>query len=116
MGVGLCRNGDIFRLTHVWWARFLTLALDYGWKPEGSKPHTGMMWHEAQRYADPEAKVQEWINEWNPKNYTSNDSQIITAKDAKALADALEAANDDIEHMDFRDLVDFLRGGSFEVR
>jgi len=55
------------------WPKLLRLAQAHGWRPRGTTlpGDSGGTWD---------------------RNYTSNDGQIVSAEDAAALADALEAA------------------------
>ena len=73
MGMDLYNNhGEYFYINRAGWRRFLDTAIDFGWKPEGTQ-------HE---------DYQDWDG-----NYTSNDGQVITAKDANTLSGSLlEAA------------------------
>jgi hypothetical protein len=73
MGMDLTNNrGEYFSINRAGWSKCLNTAFDFGWKPEGTE-------HE---------DYQDWDG-----NYTSNDGQVITAKDANALSGSLlEAA------------------------
>jgi hypothetical protein len=72
MGYDLTNDeGDYFRFNISGWSPMLALAEKYGWKP-------GKTLHERDK-------------RWNG-TYYSNDGQRVTAKDAVAIADALEKA------------------------
>jgi hypothetical protein len=94
------KDGAYFRTNNWGWGELLKLACKYGWQPVGTEapgevtitdPKTGESWRE--RYHDPE--------KWDG-TYFTNDYQIVTDADAKALGETLEralAANDyDAEH------------------
>jgi hypothetical protein len=76
MGVDLySESGANTGFGYVGWSFVLELAQRYGWQPQGTEPPDGM--------ENPE----EWGGE-----YGSSDGQRVTAADAKAIADALDAA------------------------
>ncbi|MCI0554161.1 MAG: hypothetical protein L0287_24690 [Anaerolineae bacterium] len=60
----------------------MELARLYGWQPMGTQPPSGYDFHEL-------------CAEWDG-TYLTNDGQMIKAKDALSLANALEKALDDI--------------------
>ena len=64
------------------WAKALDLAELYGWQPLGTEPPSG---HD----------FQQLDADWDG-NYSTNDGQMIKAKDALSLAAALEKALNDI--------------------
>ena len=65
------------------WAKVLSLAMLYGWKPMGTHPASKIeVWG-----MDPE--------DWDG-TYLTNDGQIVIAEDALSLAMALEKSLDDI--------------------
>jgi len=65
------------------WAKVLSLAMLYGWKPMGTHPASRIEVHGL----DPE--------DWDG-TYLTNDGQIVIAEDALSLATALERSLDDI--------------------
>ena len=73
----LCRT-----FSRQFWAKALELAQIYGWKPQGTRPPSGINFYEI--YA-----------EWDGR-YLTNDGQAVKAEDARALAAALEQSLDDI--------------------
>lgn len=64
-------NGDYFRFNIHGWRPILTLAKKYGWVPAQTVKRVNKSWS---------------------GSYYSNDGQKVTAKDAAAIADALEKA------------------------
>jgi hypothetical protein len=73
MAMALCRGkSDNFDVTYASWSDILELAEQYGWRPTGTGPPR---W----------AKKAEWSG-----SYYSSDGQRFYARDAAALADALE--------------------------
>ena len=75
MGMDLSGAGGYFRWNFGEWGDLLELAQAYGWKPMGTGPPRGMK-----------------KAEWGEGTYFSNEGQLFYARDAKALADALERA------------------------
>lgn len=67
------RAGETFGFSQFFWPVLVELAKRYGWKPQGTAP--------------PE---DEEPSTWRG-SYTGNCGQIVTATDANALADAIEA-------------------------
>ena len=77
LSVDLYNNKDGYFGASNWgWVRLMSLAREFGWKSAGTKPPIG--WN-----LD---KV------WDSNNYSSNDLQVVTKKDALNLADAIEKA------------------------
>ena len=73
MPMDLSNGASEFEWEQWRWPKLLRLARAHGWRPRGtSLPN------------DSEGRLD--------RNYTSNDGQIVSAEDAAALADALEAA------------------------
>jgi hypothetical protein len=68
------------------WPMILELAQQYGWKPMGTVQYQQFKEDVTLLYED---------HKWSG-GYYSNDGQAVVADDAKALADALESALDDI--------------------
>ena len=66
-----------FRMSNSGWPELLAIAEEYGWKPAGTKPPKGMKG-----------------GTWNGGYYTM-DGQIVTARDAEALATAIDDAMKD---------------------
>jgi len=75
MGIDLRREKDGISISVFTWARAYALAIEGGWEPRGTLPPKHL----------PEAEKKAW-----PGAYDSNDCQIITDEDARAMADALE--------------------------
>jgi hypothetical protein len=65
------------------WAKVLSLAMLYGWRPMGTRP--------ASRIEVSGLDAEDWDG-----TYLTNDGQIVIAEDALSLAIALEKALDDI--------------------
>lgn len=78
MGMDLEGTGGYFRWTYSGWSRVLELAVEYGWEPVGTGPPRGTL-------------KRDWLG-----SYDSNERQLLYARDAKNLADALEKALKDI--------------------
>jgi hypothetical protein len=75
-------DGEGFRFSHYGWESVLALAYDYGgWVPAGTQP--------------PQFEGEPPWEGWS-KTYCSNDRQVVTAEDARNLADALERALPDV--------------------
>src|ERR1700687_3816583 len=72
-----------FRCNNAFWRDVLALAHAYGWQPAGTVP--------PELPEDFEPKT-----DWDPRNYFTNDYQTVTDGDARAIADALSDALDDI--------------------
>lgn len=87
MGMDLTsESGDYLRFGGFGWAIILELAERFGWEPRGTLPPEGL-----------EEADDEPMEPWDGDNYGSNDGQIVTAEDAAAIADALQAALSDPE-------------------
>jgi hypothetical protein len=118
MGVDLYRKDGDFHWANSGWGGVLTLAGQYGWEPTGTGPPRGTPKHH-----------------WDG-SYGFSNGELFYARDAKRLADALEAALADIprRHMPKRrkprtlaesfagpdrsalvDFVRFCRKGSFRI-
>lgn len=87
------------------WSKALNLAVAYGWTPAGTltPPH----WQDPGFMEDAGWKV---IPEWDG-GYNTNDGQLVTAEDAKALADALENSLDDIPDCEMPSILKEVRMG-----
>lgn len=70
------RAGETFGFSQFFWPVLVELAKQYGWQPEGTQA--------------PEYWAQEEPDEWRGQ-YIGNLGQTVTASDANALADAIEA-------------------------
>lgn len=103
MGYDLCRDGTededlrYFRYNIWGWPAVMQLAVRYGWEPMGTTiPELSA---DIIRENDiPESEVQRhntFVIDWCG-DYSSNDGQIVNAKDAAAFAEALEKSLDDI--------------------
>jgi hypothetical protein len=116
MGMDLSGAGGYFRWTNQGWDWILGLAQEYGWKPSG----TG---------APPRMRKADWSGA-----YWSNEGQLLYARDAAAIADALERALASIpkrvtpkkgqikqrhfvpdEWKSIRQFIKFCRAGSFRI-
>jgi hypothetical protein len=75
MGMDLSGAGGYFRWTNSGWYDILELGKEFGWIPTGTGPPRGTR-KEA----------------WGLGAYYGNDGQRVYARDARALADALERA------------------------
>ena len=75
MGMDLSGAGGYFRWTNSGWCDILELGQEFGWVPTGSGPPRG-----------------ELKSSWGDGPYHGNDGQRFYARDARALADALERA------------------------
>ena len=75
MGMDLAGPGRDFYWTNRSWCDLLELAKDFGWVPMGTGPPRGTL-----------------KAEWGRGLYYGNDGQRVYARDAAALADALERA------------------------
>lgn len=81
------------------WPKLLTLARSYGWEPEGTSIIFGFDECFVEDSADRE------------KSYLLMDGQTVSAKDAAALANALENALDDIPDFQSGELVRIVKPG-----
>jgi hypothetical protein len=75
VGMDLNGAGGYFRWTNSEWGDVLALGEAFGWVPMGFGPPCGVL------KAD-----------WQGGSYVGNDGQRFYARDARALADALERA------------------------
>lgn len=75
MGMDLSGAGGYFRWDVTSWGDVLELGMAFGWKPTGTGPPRGM------------TKAECGVG-----SYYGNDGQLFYARDARALADALERA------------------------
>src|SRR3954468_5281687 len=74
-----CRNETSLTGWQQWrWLKLLRLAAAHGWKPMGT--------------TQPPEEAVYFPSGWDSNNYTTNDGQIVSEPDARALADALEAS------------------------
>ena len=103
MGYDLVGAVSRFRCNGFGWTKLLNLAVDHGWEPTGTRP----------RNQPPEADtvdtVSSSIHEALPRypdrrsrfdSYMYNDWQLVTAEDAKGIADALAKAVKGVERLD----------------
>ena len=106
MGMDLHGKGGYFRLNCWAWENVLKWATSSGWKPLGtSKPK---LWSDG------------GDGIWKG-GYDTNDGQRVLAKDARALADALERALPGVEARDdykayLAEFVAYCRKGSFIIK
>jgi hypothetical protein len=75
VGMDLDGAGGYFRWNNSGWADVLELGETFGWMPAGPGPPRGVL-----------------KAEWEGGSYYGNDGQRFYARDARALADALEQA------------------------
>src|SRR4051812_15633102 len=76
----LLTNGKSYTGWQQWlWAKLLRLAQAHGWQPMGTSQPPG-------------EEVHFPGGRWDSSNYRTNDGQIVSEADARALADALERA------------------------
>jgi len=76
------RNGGRMKFSNITWAKILSLAKYYGWKPTGT--------------VDPWWKDEPDAPDWCGC-YTSNDGQWVTSDDALNMANALDRATEDMD-------------------
>lgn len=91
-------EGEGYFRWNIWgWPPILTLGAAYGWKPMGTIIHklTPELIEENNISEEDANKHNEAVEAWDG-SYTGNDGQIVIAKDANNLADALESCLDDI--------------------
>ena len=84
----LSGKGAYFCFSGRGWLWALEIARANGWKPAGTKPPDGSV---------PTFFEYDISTQWDPEDYFSNGGQRVTARDAKALAAAIERALDDAE-------------------
>src|SRR5947209_3625904 len=90
MGMSLTGNtGGYFQFNMFAWGHALRLAEMHGWQPSGTLAPQD----EEEEEEDEEPRS---YREWDPENYITNDGLQVTDDDVRNLADALEAALDDI--------------------
>ncbi len=99
MGMDLSGTGGYFRWTNSGWRKVLDLALANGWEPTDTGPPKGIL------------KVN-WTG-----GYFGNDRQLVYARDANRLADALEnhLATSPKDESELREFIEFCRAGSFRI-
>lgn len=118
MGMDLEGKGGYFRWTTSAWCDVLALAEHYGWEPTATGPPLGVLKADHSGY------------------YFGNDGARVYARDAKALADALERAVEEMPKrrpkamssvVDYKSIaspavreslttfVDYCRKGSFRI-
>lgn len=111
------KEENYFRFNIWGWGKVLNLALDHGWKPEGTvltkewfMGIANMTEEQAQKEAD----------EWEG-HYQSNDFQEVTDSDAKKLQTALKKAVKEDSTLDpewkeyIKKFIKFLDHGSFAI-
>jgi hypothetical protein len=82
MAFDLEGKAGTFRMSSFGWPRVLAIAEAYGWEPAGTNPPVGL-----------------GRSNWDG-SYGSNDGQLVTARDARALAAAIEEAlKDDFQRI-----------------
>jgi hypothetical protein len=106
MGMDLSGAGGYFRWTYSGWREVMELAEEFGWVPSRTGPPRGVR-----------------ASEWDGTGaYWSNDGQRVYARDAKALAEALERAlaavpeqvpTDEAAYL--REFVEYCKEGSFRL-
>lgn len=90
MAIILRNSAGDFILNNRGWGALLRLAYDFGWRPLGTQRPALL----------PRACPDGVPVEWNPADYFSCRGQFVTPADATALAEALDAALDDIPNHD----------------
>ena len=112
MGVDLGGNGAYFSANWRGWRWLLSLACDHGWQPAGTE------WNlEVHRWLSggvDEKEEERARNDWDG-DYFSNDGQIVSARHAANLADALEKANGEVDSPWVAEAIQFFRRGSFMI-
>ena len=108
-------EGQVIKITNVQWRSSLELALQYGWKPMGTKPNEGYL---KKRFKHPEGgfdkeKIQQAVSNWSGTYYTK-EGQFITYADALNLSFALEEAQND-GHNRLKELIAFFKMGGFSI-
>jgi hypothetical protein len=86
MGMDLSGKQGPYRLSGIYWGRYLKLALKHGWKPEGTTPHVWL-----NKDGTPCDELNKGNDEWGG-HYNSNDYQIVSDEDARNLSAALGRA------------------------
>jgi hypothetical protein len=86
MGMDLIGAGGYFRWTNVGWYDILELAKELGWTPTGTGPPPKVL----KKDWRPPRRVRE--AEWLVASYYGDHGQRFYARDATALADALDRA------------------------
>ena len=95
------KSGNEIYWNQISWARLLTLAEMYAWEPSGTtKPY---YWDDS---TTPENPLPAWDG-----SYDNNGRQFVEPEDARAMADALEKALDDIPGHDGPDKMMTYRQG-----
>lgn len=79
------KEDSYFRFNIAGWTQLLNMALDYGWKPEGTVMDEGFFMS-ACGMGEEQAKRE--VDNWDG-SYTSNDWQQVTDSDANNLKEAL---------------------------
>jgi hypothetical protein len=108
-------RGQSIKITNAKWRSFLELALEYGWKPIGTKPNEEYL---KNRFNNPDGgfddeEIQQAVSNWSGTYYT-NEGQMITYADALNLSFALEEAQND-GHGQLKELITFCKMGSFSI-
>ncbi len=98
MGMDLYGKGGYFRFSNSGWADVYQLAIEFSWQPSGTSPSLNGI--RSYRYAlrrdgSSDLKVQQAIQSYRAQydgGYHSNDGQVVSARDAKQLAESLSTA------------------------
>jgi|AP82_1055514.scaffolds.fasta_scaffold65141_1 hypothetical protein len=108
MGMDLANKlGNEISWSNIAWAKLLALAEMYGWEPVGTTEPCD--WTEPCNWDDsitPENPLPAWDG-----SYVHNDHPFVEPEDARAMADALEKALDDIPDHDGPDKMMTYRQG-----
>ncbi|MDP9439435.1 MAG: hypothetical protein M3P49_11945 [Actinomycetota bacterium] len=112
-------NGEYRRFSRASWVELLELAEEYGWQPAGTEL---VGWDPVGPMTSPDypdaALIEQIESVFWGGNYTSNDGQLVTARDADAIADALERAfADRHDYPTFwgEELIEYFRAGALRI-
>jgi hypothetical protein len=105
MGMDLSGKGGYFGFNNQYWAKVISLAVEFSWQPMGTQPG----WNSIRRYRYDLRKrgktvpqiaraIALYRKKWHGL-YWPNDGQAVTARDAKNMADALSVAFGAIEDL-----------------
>ena len=101
------KSGNSIRWGHISWAKLLALAEMYSWEPVGATEPCD--WTEPCTWGD-STIAENPLPAWDG-SYSCNDHPFVEPEDARAMADALEKALDDIPDHDGPDKMMTYRQG-----
>ena len=108
MGMDLAnKSGDVISWSNIAWAKLLALAEMYSWEPVGTTEPCD--WTEPCNWDD-STIAENPLPAWDG-SYSCNDHPFVELEDARAMADALEKALDDIPDHDGPDKMMTYRQG-----